>query len=477
MELSDYLRVLRRFWVSIAALLLVGLLGGAVASLVATPTYTSSTKLFLTVQSADTAGDLAQGSTYTERQVRSFAEVATAPIVLQPVIDKLGLGLTPAELAKRVEVSVPTNTATMDIAVVDTDPQRATDTAAGIAEGLVGAVSSLAPKNSAGQATVQANIITPATIPTARTSPRVAMNLALGLLVGALVGVGQAVLRRVLDTKVRTAEDVAQVTDVPVVGAFAFDADAPQHPLVVLTDPHTPRAEDFRRLRTNLQFLGVGSAGRTIAISSCVAGEGKSTTTINLGLALAAAGQRVLLVDADLRRPRLAARFHLEDAVGLTTVLIGQAQLAEVVQTGGPGVDVLAAGQVPPNPSELLGSDAMRALLAQASKSYDYVLLDCAPLVPVTDTAVLSNAVGGVLVVLASGVNDGDLLVEAIESVRAADGQVLGVILNKQKREDVGYRSSSYYRREGYTNDEGEIEGEVAATVSLPRRQLPTAAG
>lgn len=472
MELSDYLRVLRKFWISIAAVVLIGLAGGAIVSLLATPTYTSSASLFLTVQTADSAGELASGSSYTERQVKSFAEVAEAPVVLQPVIDGLGLDVTPAALAQRVTVSVPTNTSILDVAVVDTDPQRAAATAQAIAEGLVATVAEVAPKDGTGQATVQARIISPSTVPTAWTSPKVAQNLLLGALVGAFLGVGQGLLRHVLDTRVRTAEDVDAVTDVPLVGTVGFDATAATHPLVVATDPNSLRAEDFRRLRTNLQFLAVAERGRSIAFSSAVAGEGKTTTTINAGLALAAAGRRVLVVDADLRRPRVADRLNLEGAVGLTTVLIGRAELEDVVQPVFDGtMHVLPAGQVPPNPSELLGSEAMRRLVAQATAAYDYVLLDSAPMVPVADTAVLSSMLGGVVVVVGSGDVHAAQLGEAIDSVRAAEGEVLGVVLNKLKVEDAGYRSALYYRREGYS----DAEAQPSASPRRGKQQAPAA--
>jgi len=454
-ELGDYLRVLRKFWISITAVVLVGLMGAAVVSILATPTYTARASLFLTVQSGDNAGELAQGSSYTERQVKSFAEVAEAPIVLQPVIDQLGLDTTPALLAERITVSVPTNTSILEVAVVDTDPQLAAATAGGVAEQLVITVAEMAPKDAAGQANVRANVISPATVPTSWTTPKVAQNLLLGALLGAFLGLGQALLRHVLDTRVRTAEDVAEVTDVPVVGTVAYDAEASEHPLGVATDPNSLRSEDFRRLRTNLQFLALGPRGRSIAFSSSVAGEGKSTTAVNTALALGSAGKRVLLVDADLRRPRVAARLNLEDSVGLTTILIGRAELEDVVPPVSVGpMDVLPAGQIPPNPSELLGSEAMRSLLLKATAAYDYVLLDSAPLVPVADTAVLSSLVGGVLIVAESGAVHAAQLAEAVEAVRAAEGEVLGVVLNKLRVEDAGYRSSLYYRREGYTDQE-----------------------
>lgn len=450
MELSDYVRVVRKFSISITAVTLVGLAIGALMSLVATPTYTASTSLFLTVQNGNSASDLAQGSTYTERQVKSFAEVAQAPIVMQPVIDQLGLDATPAKLAARTTVSIPTNTSVLEIAVVDTDPARATATAAALAERLVATVAEVAPKDAEGQASVEATIIRPATPPTGWTTPNVSRDLALGLLVGLMLGVGQALLRTVLDTRVHTADDLARVTDAPLVATIAFDEEGTEHALPVVSAPSSVRAEEYRRLRTNLQFLAVGPQGRSLAISSSLPSEGKTTTTINAALALAAAGKRVLLVDADLRRPRVHKALSLERNVGLTTVLIGNATVDDVIQAFPQGnIDVITSGVIPPNPSELLGSEAMRVFLANVNSRYDYVLLDTAPLIAVSDTAVLSSLVGGLVLVASSGGVHASQLAGALADVEAAKGTVVGVVLNKLRAETAG-RYGSYYRYESY---------------------------
>ena len=451
MQLNDYLRVLRKFWISVVAVTIAGLSLAAIYSLLVTPTYTANTSLFVTVQNASSASDLNNGSSYAERQVKSFAQVAETPLVLQPVIDKLGLGVTPEQLTKSITVSVPTNTSLLDVAVVDKDPNRAAAVAGGIADSLVKAVVTVAPKDQNGHAAVDVTIVTPAAVPTSWTSPKVAQNLLLGLLVGLLLGVGQALGRHALDTKVRNAEDVAAITDVPVIGTVAWDADAANNPLIALTDRNSLRAEEYRRLRTNLQFLRVDDKPRVIAFSSSVAAEGKTITVTNVALALAAAGKRVLLLDADLRRPRVAHRLGLEGAAGLTTVLVGGATLADVIQPM-QGLDVLASGPVPPNPSELLGSDAMRSLLREVGSRYDYVLVDAAPLVAVADTAVLSSLISGVIVIVGSGQVDAAELEDALQAVGAAEGHVLGLVVNKLRVEDAGARRNHHYYREAYAD-------------------------
>lgn len=143
-------------------------------------------------------------------------------------------------------------------------------------------------------------------MPTVPTSPNPKRNLALGVLLGLIVGFGVAVLREVLDTKVRSEADVQKVTDASVIARIGHDEDAPQHPLIVQSSPHSHRSEAFRRLRTNLQFLDLDDRPKTIVVTSSLSGESKTTTAINLAITMADAGSRVALVDADLRRPSIA---------------------------------------------------------------------------------------------------------------------------------------------------------------------------
>jgi capsular exopolysaccharide synthesis family protein len=189
-----------------------------------------------------------------------------------------------------------------------------------------------------------------------------------------------------------------------VLGGIGFDENAQENPLIVHTKPKSTRAEAFRQLRTNIQFVEAVEGRKSIIISSSVSSEGKSTTIANLAIAMADTGAKVLLIDCDLRKPKQHKYLGLEGAVGLTNHLIGQAKLEDVIQPWGKGkLSVLPAGQVPPNPSELLGSEKMRKLILDAEKKYDLVLIDTAPLLPVTDAAILSKMTGGVVVVVSVG--------------------------------------------------------------------------
>jgi len=460
MELADYLAILRKRWVSIVVIAVLGVAVAAGVSLLMTPTYTASTSLFLTVQSGNTAGELQQGSNYAENQVKSFAQVATKPVVLDPVIARLGLATTSTELAKDITASVPTGTAIIEIDVVNTSPELAARLANEIGAQLIVAVGDLSPSAADKSQSVKATTVEPALVPTTKTSPRVSLNLALGLLLGLLLGFAQAVLRDRLDTTITGEADVADVTNRSVVGVISFDPNASEHPLVFSGDSHSPRAEAYRRLRTNLQFLSIQANNRSVVITSSIPGEGKTTSAVNLAFALADAGDRVLLIDADLRRPKIADYLRLEGAAGLTTILIGRATLPDLVQPVSTHLDVLTAGEVPPNPAELLGSDEMKALLAQASREYSYVILDCPPTLAVTDSAVLAQVTGGTLVVVGSESVHKPELAASLEALESVDGRILGMVLNKVRAEGKSpYGYHQYHSQYLPRNADAGVEG------------------
>ncbi len=462
MELRDYLAILRKYWISIVAVTLSGVAIAALASLLTKPTYTATTSLFFTVQGSN-PGELLQGFTYAESQVSSYAQILTTPAVLQPVIDRLGLNVTPAELAPSVTAVTVSGTAIIEIAVESHEPALSASLAREIGVQVVSTVESLSPTDSTGTRTVVATIVTPAAVPTTWTTPRVPLNLAIGLLVGLAVGIAQSVLRSTLDLAVRTEDDVARATEHSVIAKIPFADDAAKNPIVMQSDPRSLIAEAYRRLRTNLQFLDIGGRTNSFVVTSSVAGEGKSTTSINVASTLAEAGESVLLIDADLRRPRIAPLLQLEDAVGLTTILIGRATLSDVVQPLGSGkLHVLTSGEVPPNPTELLGSEAMARLLRDAVDTYDTVVLDAPPLLPVTDAALLSTLTGGALMVAGSGTVTIPQLRDALTALDRVKGTVLGIVLNKVRTAD----SNNHY--EYYSSHRAEA-APPTDSISAPR--------
>lgn len=446
MELSDYVRVLRKGWLLILVLAVLGVGAGAAYSLAKAPTYTANSQVFVSTQTTGNANDLLQGQNYSQDRITSYAGLVTTPSVLQPVIVGLHLGVTPSQLAKQVSATAPLNTTLLQITAKSADPKEAADIANATAASLTTVVQSLETTDADKNASpVKLTRVQDAVVPLSPSSPNVRLNIVLGLLVGVVIGVAVAILRQTLDTRIRTEHDVEAITAAPIVGGITFDPKATTRPLIVADDPFSNRAEAFRTLRTNLQFLNIGDdaeivadgagpeaprQGRSFTVTSSLAQEGKSTTTANLGLALASTSSNILVVDADLRRPKLASYLGLEGAAGLTDVLLGRVELSDVVQRwGSTNLYVLAAGRVPPNPSELLGSKRMARLVDMLEGQFDYVLYDAPPLLPVTDAAVLSKITTGSLVVVASGKTHKNQLKSALALIEQVGSTVGGVVM------------------------------------------------
>jgi len=210
--------------------------------------------------------------------------------------------------------------------------------------------------------------------------------------------------------------------------------------LISMTAPKSPIAEQFRTIRTNIQFSSVDQELQTMIVTSSGPAEGKSTTTANMAVVFAQQGKRVLLIDADLRKPTVHYTFRTENHIGLSNVLTRQASLEEAVTvTAQDKLWVLPSGPIPPNPSELLGSKGMQTLLEQAKDEYDVIILDTPPVLAVTDAQVLANLADGVVLVVSSGKTETDAAKKAKELLESAKAKILGVVLNNKKVEDSQY--------------------------------------
>jgi capsular exopolysaccharide synthesis family protein len=432
MDLRDYGRMLRKRWLLIAACLLLGGAAGYGASALATPIYQAQTQIFVSAQSTDPSlSDAAQGGLFTQQRVISYAQIVNTPAVLGPVIEQLHLNMSTDQLAKQVSATAPLNTVLINVSVDDPSAVRARDIANAVSQEFADQVRVLETPVSGGPAPVKLTVVKQADLPTSPVTPRTKVNLALGILLGLALGVGLAVLRDSLDTTIKRVEDLQTITGAGALGMIAYDHDAVKRPLVTAIDPSSQRSESFRTLRTNLQFVDIDHPPRTVVITSAVAGEGKSTTACNLAITLAQAGIRVALVESDLRRPKIADYLGVEGSVGLTSVLIGRATLDDALQTWGrSGLAVLASGPIPPNPSELLGSGHMVALLRQLQQRFDVVIIDAPPLLPVTDAAVLSRICDGAVLVVRYGKTKREQLQRTVNALATVDARILGTVMN-----------------------------------------------
>lgn len=443
--MADSLRLIGERWRVVVSVLVVCIsMAWGVTALTA-PTYEATAQMFVAVRADQSVGELAQGGSFSALRVKSYPEIARSPLVLDPVIDRLNLSTTSEDLAGQVSADVPPDTVLVNVTVSAAEGVEASALANAVVEQLATVVEGLETTDPQSVSNVRATVVKPASAPSQPVSPRVLLNLAYGALAGLLLGIAAAALRASLDSTYKSAADVQAVAELSPLGVVPFSRAAAKTPLAADARNYSVMAESYRKIRTNLQFIDVDQPPRSIVVTSAVPREGKSLTSINLAMTIAQRGDRVCLIDADLRRPSIHTSLDLDQQVGLTTILLGRVTPADAVQRHH-GVDVITSGPLPPNPAELLGARSMRDLVERLAETYDFVLLDAPPLLPVTDAAILATQTDGAVVVIRSGRTRREQVRIAISSLRSVEAHVLGAVLNMARvRGRRAARGYAYY--------------------------------
>jgi capsular exopolysaccharide synthesis family protein len=435
--LRDYLRAIRASWPVVILCLALGISCSALVTALLPREYQADVMVYISAQvtPTETAAALDSGELAKQR-MSSYQELATSPKVAEDVVQKLGLGVTPEELSKRLSARATTDTVVMTISALDANPDSSAVIANSVADSFARLVDQLErPPNSPQSALLTARIVRPATPAVAPNGPNLPLNLALGALLGLLVGIGTAFLRRALDVSVRSQGTLRQALGVPTIGLLTRRKGMSRTPLTIHQDPRAPQAEEFRQLRTTLRFNNSYRRNKLFVVSSSQPGEGKTTTACNLAVALADSGSRVLLIEADFRHPKAADYLGLDREKGLTDILSGEARLDDVIQRWGENaIHFLPCGPLPNDPSELLGSRNMAALLAEAHRRYDFVLVDTPPLLPYPDASAVAPYTDGVILVVRYGRTKLQHVQAAARSLDAVSARLLGTVMTMLPR-------------------------------------------
>jgi capsular exopolysaccharide synthesis family protein len=532
-------KLARRWALVIVALMVAGAAAAYLTSRVLTPTYSASG--VLVVRAASTQSSTAFSQTANQVTATDSALVTQLPI-RQQVIKELGLPDTPEQLRARITVAPQQTTNLIDVTVSDNSPKRAAEIAnrlmsdfvtsftsdnqariaqagaalaaqiASLEDTLAGEQSQLAraqvtkSDTATLQQQIQANgalltqlttnfssfqsqqaqaldsivIASPATAPLTPSSPQKTLNTLLGALVGLLIGFGIAAFFEYVDQGLRNPDDVRERLGLPtlaVIPKFVSSISGVAH-----SDKRTDAAgEAYRRLRTNIMFASVDGPTTSVVIVSVAAGEGKSRTAANVAAVMAAAGQNVLLVDADMRRPTQHRLFGRPLRDGLSELLLVAAHgtppaIDGRFSTNVPNLSVITAGMIPPNPSELLASKHTAGVVRYLQNAFELVVFDTPPTALVTDALTLASTATATVIVVEPGKSNARAVGYAIESLRSVGANVLGVVLNKaQDREMRGY--AEYYGGYGYTSDASEDRDPPLPTSKGRRHSQSTSNG
>lgn len=460
-DLLKMVRILRAYWVTILVLAVLGAAAGWGWSAVQPRVYTADATGYVSaVQSEASTGAALAGDQLAKSKVLSYIDIGRWRSVAESAKAQLGLTDSVDELSRRVKVTNPAQTATLRAEASGPTPEAARDLAQAWLRAMTEEINRLEADDK-GESAVQLIAGDSAQLPQRPSSPNVRIAVAAGLMAGLLSGILFALIRRTFDRRLRSSRDVTESCGASVIGMLPLDKElVGERAVFSFDDVRDGRGsfahkEAMRELRTNLQYVDVDDPARVIVVTSPLPGDGKSTTAANLAVSIAATGQAVMLIDADLRRPVVGGIFGFSDDVGLSEVLAGRTQIEDVahkVDDEG-NLFVVAAGRTPPNPSEMVASQRMRTLVRRISEEM-IVIIDSPPTLAVADAAIIASWADGVLLVLTAGRTTDDMLKRAVDNIAKTKGHLLGVVMNRVPRRsvDAGYYGK-YSRYYGHDHD------------------------
>ncbi len=471
-DLRQFLSTLRSRWLFSIITFVLGTAATIAFVFTQTPQYGSNVKLFI---STPMGGVAEYSSTFIVGQrVASYADLATDATILQNVVDELGLDMTREQLQGKVSANVLTSTQTIQLNVQADSPELAQSIAGETATQVVDLVERLeTPSQGSEPPAITARVATEPSVSNVPVSPNIMLGLAVGIMLSLLVAIAGALLRDLLDRTLKSRDDIEKITGVPALATLPFDPLIKKNP--VASDTDVSLAEAFRVLRTNLQFASLDESVRSILVSSAVPNEGKTLVATNLALSMVQAGRSVLIIDADMRNPNVAQRLGLENSVGVISVLLGRTTLDDAIQTHVNGVHFLGTGPKPPNPAELLGTQAMRTLLRDARERYDLVIIDAPPMLPVADASILVTEVDGALLLSRYGSTTKEQLRLTIARLQGVGGRLLGTVLNRTPRRSGDTYGYGYGY--GYGNVTEETRADRKAARALAKESVAVTDG
>ena len=457
MTVADILEALKKHLIAELALLLLVMVGGFAYISQQTPQYVATAQMFASfnrnpggeAEEVGTPGyaEIQSETTYVTAQLGTLPTLVTTPAVLQPVIDDLGLNTSVDALAGKITIST-SSTYFVNIAVSDANPKQAAEIANEVGQSLKEQLSadSYSSEKTYVLRYLNLSVIRQAQVPSAPSSPNVKSFMFKMLLVALVAAVCAGLVLELMDKRLRQLADLQRITGVPTLGMIlkdnAFQGSAP----VVVAAPSGSAAESIRRLALNMAFIAPDRTEQSnvVVITSAGQNEGKTTISVNLAAALAENGEKVLLVDTDLRKPSVAKALGLNGKVGLSHLLAGQVSSKDAIQPyWKQNFHVLPAGEQTANPSILINSNAMQELLTQVAGMYDHVVIDTTPMRVANDAVVFAKGGARLLLVASQSVTLKKQLKDTVQEFEMVDVPVVGTVFNQER--STGKKQGYYY--------------------------------
>ena len=440
------LRIVKGGWILILVVTVICGAAGLGFSLLQDPVYRSTTTLYVTSGSNGSSQSNLQDSLAAQQRVTSYTKLVASDAIVREAVESTTLNLSVGEAKAALTATSSPETVLLNVSARSENKDTAANLANAVARSMTDFVRELETPSGGGNPLAKLTVVTPAEPSDTPISPRTKRNTALAVLVGFALGVAAVFARDRFNNRVQGEEQIGTITKSPVLASVPSDELLKKQGLIDFSSGATLAAEAYRKLRTNLSFTSIDNPSRRIVVTSALAAEGKTTTAMNLAAALAETGKRVVLVDADLRRPQVYHRTGGMGDIGLTNYLKGDGSMADLLQPSEvKGLQILASGPQPPNPAELLGSKKAGQGIENLSAMFDYVIIDSPPLLPVTDAAVLAQWADGVVLVARANQSRIPDIAASIEQLEAVQAKLIGVVLTDVPTRGGAYKYGYYY--------------------------------
>jgi len=428
-ELLQYMK--EKIWIVGIALVLSLTTSIIYTQAIKKPIYKSSTTYVL-ISDSNKEGITTSEVTLNEKLIATYKEIIKSRNILEKVIQELNLDETPSSLAKKISVEQVGTSSMIKITVSNKDPEMAKKVAETIGNAFSKEIESLYKISNLG-------LVDKALVPLVAANESNSKEMI--MINGGALALSLMIIFMLFyfDNTVKDQEQVQEKTNLPVLGNVPLvtkKKEGKEKDLIVHNDPKSPISEGLRTIRTNLQFSNVDKQMKKIMITSSMPGEGKSFTTANLATAFAQDGSKVIMIDCDMRKGRLHKIFEISNSKGLSNLLIDNVEKnykKYIKKTNIENLSIIPSGMIPPNPSELLNSEANKKLISILEEEYDYVIFDCVPINGLPDSLIMANLVNKAIIVCAAGVTPTELLQKTKTSLENVDAEIAGIVINKTK--------------------------------------------